>query len=771
MAEALVGTDGVLALGGGAVLSAATRRLLAGHPVVFLATGVPAAAATGRPQPGPPAAARQPAPAAARAAGRPAAALPRGRRGDRGDGRPHPGRGGRRGPRDAGPPVSVAIPVGGPSPYEVVVGEGLDGELPALLAGADRVAAGAPADPAGPRGGARRHAARGRARRAAARGPGRRGGEDAHRRRRLLGRPRRRRLHPDRRRGRPRRRRDHRPGRLGRRRLAARRARGARADHAARHGRRRGRRQGGDRHRRRQEPGRRLPPAGRRALRPGRAGHAAGGRLPGRPGRGGQVRLHRRPGHPRPARAGRDRTPRPPSWSSGRSGSRPAWSPATCASPASASTSTTATRWRTRSRSGSATGSGTATRWPSGWSSPPRSAAPPAGWTRRPPTGTATLLAGLGLPVAYDADAWPELHEVMRVDKKARGPVLRFVVLDGLARPGILADPAPGCWPRPGPRSPGGQPGRLAGVTAPAARRDLLRDRARAAGLDAVLVTRLVNVRYLTGFTGSNGALLLRPDPAGGRTCSAPTAATSPRSAGRRRTSSCWSTGSARRRWPPSAQGRRPARLRVARRDRRPARRAGRAGRRRRAGQRPSGRRGAARGQGRRRDRAAARRPARSPTGRWPSCRRRRAARRAAPSGRSAATWTPGCSSSARTRRSFETIVAAGPNSAIPHHRPTDRVLERGDLVKLDFGATVDGYHSDMTRTLVLGAPAELAARDLRPGPGGAAGRPRRRWRPAPTSARSTRPPATSSPPAATARRSRTASATASAWRSTRRRH
>jgi shikimate kinase len=44
VADALAGTGGVLALGGGAVLSAATRRLLAGHPVVFLATGVPAAA-------------------------------------------------------------------------------------------------------------------------------------------------------------------------------------------------------------------------------------------------------------------------------------------------------------------------------------------------------------------------------------------------------------------------------------------------------------------------------------------------------------------------------------------------------------------------------------------------------------------------------------------------------------------------------------------------------------------------------------------------------
>ena len=55
---------------------------------------------------------------------------------------------------------------------------------------------------------------------------------------------------------------------------------------------------------------------------------------------------------------------------------------------------------------------------------------------------------------------------------------------------------------------------------------------------------------------------------------------------------------------------------------------------------------------------------------------------------------------------SFETIVAAGANSAIPHHRPDATELRPGDLLKLDFGATVDGYHSDMTRTLVLGEPA-----------------------------------------------------------------
>ncbi len=54
--------------------------------------------------------------------------------------------------------------------------------------------------------------------------------------------------------------------------------------------------------------------------------------------------------------------------------------------------------------------------------------------------------------------------------------------------------------------------------------------------------------------------------------------------------------------------------------------------------------------------------------------------------------------------RAFETIVAAGPNSAVPHHRPTDAVLTDGDLVKIDFGALVAGYHSDMTRTFVLGS-------------------------------------------------------------------
>jgi 3-dehydroquinate synthase len=53
-----------------------------------------------------------------------------------------------------------------------------------------------------------------------------------------------------------------------------------------------------------------------------------------------------------------------------------------------------------------------------------------------------TLLTDVDLPVTYPAEAWPELHETMRVDKKARGRRLRFVVLDALARPARLDDPA-----------------------------------------------------------------------------------------------------------------------------------------------------------------------------------------------------------------------------------------------------------------------------------------------------------------------------------------
>jgi 3-dehydroquinate synthase len=55
-----------------------------------------------------------------------------------------------------------------------------------------------------------------------------------------------------------------------------------------------------------------------------------------------------------------------------------------------------------------------------------------------------TILTSLGLPVSYDADALPQLLEYMAGDKKSRAGVLRFVVLDGLAKPGRLVGPDPG---------------------------------------------------------------------------------------------------------------------------------------------------------------------------------------------------------------------------------------------------------------------------------------------------------------------------------------
>lgn len=51
----------------------------------------------------------------------------------------------------------------------------------------------------------------------------------------------------------------------------------------------------------------------------------------------------------------------------------------------------------------------------------------------------------------------------------------------------------------------------------------------------------------------------------------------------------------------------------------------------------------------------------------------------------------------------FETIAASGPNGALPHARPSDRVIRTGELLTLDFGATVNGYRSDMTRTVGFG--------------------------------------------------------------------
>jgi Xaa-Pro aminopeptidase len=54
----------------------------------------------------------------------------------------------------------------------------------------------------------------------------------------------------------------------------------------------------------------------------------------------------------------------------------------------------------------------------------------------------------------------------------------------------------------------------------------------------------------------------------------------------------------------------------------------------------------------------------------------------------------------------FDTIVASGPNGAIPHHVSGDRPIAQGDLVTIDCGARFGGYHADMTRTVAVGEPA-----------------------------------------------------------------
>jgi Xaa-Pro aminopeptidase len=57
--------------------------------------------------------------------------------------------------------------------------------------------------------------------------------------------------------------------------------------------------------------------------------------------------------------------------------------------------------------------------------------------------------------------------------------------------------------------------------------------------------------------------------------------------------------------------------------------------------------------------------------------------------------------------RAFGTIVAAGPNGAMAHAVPSDRAIQEGEPIVIDMGARLDGYNSDMTRTLFLGEPTE----------------------------------------------------------------
>ncbi|HEY6748226.1 MAG TPA: Xaa-Pro peptidase family protein [Mycobacteriales bacterium] len=241
-------------------------------------------------------------------------------------------------------------------------------------------------------------------------------------------------------------------------------------------------------------------------------------------------------------------------------------------------------------------------------------------------------------------------------------------------------------------------------MSAAADRRERLREKVRAAGLEAALVTRLVNVRYLTGFTGSNGALLVPADgpdvlctdgrytvQAGAQApdvellierASATALAGRAATAGYRRLGfeSHDVTVDLHRALAEKA-GRELVSIRQAVEELRAAKDDGEIALLREACAIA--------------DRALADLVAEGGL---------RPGRTEREVGRDLDARMLGHGADAP---SFETIVATGPNSAIPHHRPDDRRLERGDLVKLDFGAEYGGYHSDMTRTLVLGPPAD----------------------------------------------------------------
>jgi len=59
----------------------------------------------------------------------------------------------------------------------------------------------------------------------------------------------------------------------------------------------------------------------------------------------------------------------------------------------------------------------------------------------------------------------------------------------------------------------------------------------------------------------------------------------------------------------------------------------------------------------------------------------------------------------------FEVIVASGPNAALPHAKPSSRTIQSGEPILIDMGARVDGYSSDLSRTICLGTPSETFAK------------------------------------------------------------
>lgn len=61
----------------------------------------------------------------------------------------------------------------------------------------------------------------------------------------------------------------------------------------------------------------------------------------------------------------------------------------------------------------------------------------------------------------------------------------------------------------------------------------------------------------------------------------------------------------------------------------------------------------------------------------------------------------------------FNSIIAAGTNAAFPHHKPENAVITAGQMLKMDFGATVDGYNADITRTVFIGNPPDDKQKEI----------------------------------------------------------
>ena len=252
-------------------------------------------------------------------------------------------------------------------------------------------------------------------------------------------------------------------------------------------------------------------------------------------------------------------------------------------------------------------------------------------------------------------------------------------------------------------------PGACVPADARAARQEALRAAIAREGLDALLVTHLANIRYLTGFTGSAGLLLVRPSDAVLIT-DFRYATQAPHEAGNAaiveidQTSVWQRLGRLFSATPPAVLGIEAHALTV-----RDAERV----------------REATKGRVQPTSDLVERLRARKDPGEVAAIRAaatlaQEALAEVLPAVRSGQTELEIAAvleGALRRRGSewhpFSTIVASGPRAALPHARTSSRTVERGDWLLLDFGAQVDGYCADLTRTVLVGARADERQRTV----------------------------------------------------------